>query len=229
MRVRRHIDGSYWIPRQNKQLEGELDLQMDRVPGALQWFPKYKSRPLEEIYNIVAGKEVNIIGKGPSLDKLTAEDLGGRPTFGINEAIHTAERLNDPEITFGIVQDGNLKNSCVPQKAGLIVNARVMPWYAGYPRMWVFQLHHLGLEITALSALVAVRLAVLGGATSLRMLAFDAAMNRDLRYAPSVGYQPNLFGLPSRFLNHRQSIEAIATLPLVWAPALSLIDGKVQP
>lgn len=228
MRIRRHQDGSYWIPRENKQIEGELDLQMNRVLGSLRWFPKYNSRNLQEIYDLIAGKEVNIVGKGPSLDLLTAEDFGNRPTFALNEAIHTAERLNDPEITFGIVQDGSLKSTCLPKRAGLLVNARVMPWYAGYPRMWVFQLQDFGLEVTALSALVAVRIATLGGASSLRMLAFDAAMTQDLHYAPSVGYQPNLFGRPARFLTHREDIEKASTLPIKWSPALLSSGGKAQ-
>lgn len=76
MRLRRHADGSYWLPKANKQVEGELDLQMNRIPGTLRWYPKYNSRPFEEIYDVIRGKEVNIVGKGPSLDLLRKEEIG---------------------------------------------------------------------------------------------------------------------------------------------------------
>lgn len=217
MKLRRHPDGSFWLPKANPKIEGELDLQMNRVPGSLKWFPKYNSLPFEDIYKLLEGKEVNIVGKGPSLDRLTSSDLGGRPTFAINEAIHRVEKYNDPEITFGIVQDGNLKSSCTPTMgAGLICNARVMGWYATAPRLWVFSPGDFDLGVTAITALIAVRLAARGRATKLRMLAFDAALNKDLRYAASIGHQPNLYGPPTRFLGHRSDIEASSTLQLDW-------------
>lgn len=219
MRLRRNADGSYWIPKSDAQVEGQLDLQMNRVPGTLTWFPKYDSLPFEDIYSVVKGSIVNIIGKGPSMDKLTKQHTMGLPTFAINEAIHTAEKLNDPKITFGIVQDGNLKSTCRPKEAGLIVNARVVSWYNDYPKLWVFLPHFFGFSGNVLTAEVAIKLAIQGGATKIRMLAFDAAVSQDVSYAKSLGYPPNLYGPPSRFLTHRQSIEALSTLPIDWVRA----------
>lgn len=220
-RVRRNPDGSYWLPKANRQIEDQLDEQMVRIPGTLSWFPRFQSRDFSEIYKLIEGKEVNIIGKGPTLDTLKADDLGGRPTFAINEAIRVVEKLNDPAITFCITQDGGLKDTCRPKEAGLIVNYRVISWYADYPKLWSFMPHFFDLGLTAITARVAAKIAERGKAASLRMLAFDAATNQDLRYASSVGYRPNIFGPPARFLSHRQDIESTVKLSISWGRPVS--------
>ena len=213
--IRKNADGSIWIPRSNKQVEDQLDLQYDRVPGQRIWFPKVKSRNWDELKTVFKNQTVNIVGKGPSLDRIKKENLLGFPTIAINEAIHQIEAIGaNPDITFGITQDSGLKDRCRPNAAGLFCNLRIAYWYADYHRLWIFTPEQFGLGSTELSAIVAGKIAEYYGATRLRMLCFDAAINRDVAYAKVTQADPSFGGPPSRFLNHWRNIVKELKLPL---------------
>lgn len=214
MSPRRSSDGSYYLIRRDRRLEDELDQTHTRVIGERKWYPRYETRSIQEVFDICKGQVVNIVGKGPSLDNLTNEDLGLRPTFALNEAIHVVSELTSR--VFCVTQDGALRDTCRPKFGGLICNLRVASWYAGYRFLYVVQPLNFGKSQSCLSASLALMLAERGGAEGANMLCFDGCVNGNFQYAKAIGHPSSLGGRPSRFSNHRAEIESATKLPLNW-------------
>jgi hypothetical protein len=142
---------------------------------------------------------LQVVGKGPSLLRLTRADFGPGPVLTLNHAITAVRLLGLPNEIFTMQKDGCVVHDVtstvplgcvcpsprmVPPLPGetLILSAaessRCFPDHR--PRV-VVDVEALGCRWNTMSVEVAVRLAKAMGHDSLRMLAFDAYTSRDHR------------------------------------------------
>ena len=92
--LRRDEDGTIWLTKSNKMVEGYLDRTMIRVfPGELRWRPllpeERMTLAIEKYKNAHEGMVGLMLGKGPSLDRFLVEGKRHRwhvVPIGINEA-----------------------------------------------------------------------------------------------------------------------------------------------
>lgn len=214
-RVRRHIDGSLWIPRGDRQLEKTMDAQYIRVPGALRWFPKGYNKALSEHEDKYKDSEVYILGKGPSLDRITPEVFGGSPIICVNDSIKKINKMAIKNDVFVIQQDISLREECRPSNTEhtLILSDQCKGWYADYRNRILVKPESLGIEISGPTVVLAIYIAKILGASKINFVAFDA-IDGDCKYADVVGYPAEKGGDPNRFLNHKNKmIHACGNIP----------------
>lgn len=168
-----------------------------------------------------------IIGKGPSLDTLSSQDFlyPTWPILAINEAVHAIEKLNLPNPTWCIQQDGRLGNTCRPARSGWLCS--IHAWEAagaeGVPGAVKYVPEHypqcLYKTITGRLAIEILHEAGIGKAI---MLAFDGRFGTDMRYASSIAYDPSRYGeKQDRFLTWATNIQKNADrygMKLEWVP-----------
>ena len=211
-------DGSFFIPRARGPLVKMLDEQYVRLPNELRWMPRsFTSDSVDSLKSVFDGKQCYIVGKGPSLDKLTASDFGDDPIIAINEAIHKVESLELDNHIYVIQQDAALRNTCLPKNGSILVSVQARHWYAEQDDKIIYNAPELGLNYSSLSASCAIKLAIAGGCTDIHMLCFDACLEGILGYAECIGYDPSEGGDPARFNKHREELEKVAEdHNLIW-------------
>jgi hypothetical protein len=211
-RVRILDDNSFIVIRPTKELRAKLDEKYQRIGKEDRWHRKHISlRTLSGMQNDFQG-HVYIIGKGPSLDKVTAELFTDKtaPIIAINESIHKIEELNLPNPLYCFQQDAWLTTSCQP--SGPAVKMLLKPELANfYPAQQCFYMdwRELGLEKASVSVLWVIKLVQKLGCKKLSMVAFDACMDGTLGYAKVIGTTPERYGSGTRFLSHRAQIDKI--------------------
>jgi hypothetical protein len=204
MRIRRESDGSYVLTRHHAEAEAFLNKHCIKAKGELKWHPRPKSdHKIEELAPLFKDKKCYVVGKGPSLDRLTALDFQDptAPVIAINEAIHKVEELGLVNPVFVLVKDVGLGATCKPKKAKVIATLGNKDWYADC-ETYIFQPK----PPEVLSALAAVAIGKSLGSKSFVFVSFDACTNKDTSYAKSVGYESTRGGDPGRFLSHRPKI-----------------------
>lgn len=209
MRTRVCEDGSFFVPRTDHKLIKALDERYTRVGNELRWCPKSRGEQcIKELTEVFKGKDCYIVGKGPSLDHLSATDFPNPDgiIIAVNESIHKVESLQLPNKTYMIQQDNWLKDTCRPKRADLLLAYPSRYWYADCPNKYVFHFADIGLKKNSLTVIYAIAIAKLSGAIHLEMMCFDACTAQNLDYAKCVGYEPSKGGKPSRFLTHKTSI-----------------------
>lgn len=206
-------DGTIYFPRLNNQLLKDLKRDYIRLPNQNRFFKKYQgdSKSFSSIESQFRGRPVYIIGKGPSLDRVS-EDVfrDDSPILCINEAIKHVETLDLSNPLYAVQQDHQLKNGCLPARGGIFVSYRARRAYDDFEDKYVFYPEHFNCCRTTLTVLVAMRIASSLGSTRYRMLAFDGALKKDTRYASCVPYKSTSGGKPERFYNHGLRIQALA-------------------
>lgn len=214
MAVLRHIDPyTVFIPRKNKQLEARLDRTHVRC-GRLQWAVK------GEIWKRAGefqGQHCHVVGKGPSLDRLTGFP-DQQPVFAINESIIKVESLDLQNQIWATQLDHPKREVYVPTQAHMFCPPhRVKEYLAlGIP-CTIISHGEIGQHKKCLSVLYVMGIAKLLGFTAMQLWCFDACMIGNTDYAACVGYPPHLHGSPKRFLKHRRIIErAAGKLELIW-------------
>lgn len=127
------------------------------------------------------GSIAYFIGKGPSLDRLTASDIPkGTIVYAINDAIHKVERLHLPNPTYCVQQDPKqLLDS--PVRAVHFVSPRAEPF--SFHRGVVYDMKDLKVKYTDRTVLVAVEIAKRMGAKEFHFLCFDACVTGTTEYA----------------------------------------------
>lgn len=207
MRLRQHIDGSFWITRPNKQFEKELDTKYVRVKGALRWFPKGHNKELEDFRDKYQGQTCYIIGKGPSLDALRASDFKTNgPILCVNDSVKKINKLNHwAQPTFVLQQDATLREECRPnhEDCVIIVAPQSRAWYTDHKKRVIMVPEALGAQHAGPSVIVAICIAELLGCSKLVLISFDAATHKECDYANVIGYPATRAGDTSRFLNHK--------------------------
>ena len=221
MRIRRAADGTIWIPRNNKQVTGYLDLRYTRVPGTLRWYPNSEGSQLfgsEREYFERRG--CYLVGKGPSLDELSTADFSNSkwPIIAMNDAIHKVESLNLPNPVYGAQQDTSLQGTCRPAKGKLFVAYQSRHFYSDFKDKIIFHPVDLEMSSSSLTVLCAIRIAKKLGVKQFTMLCFDACVNQETAYARCIGYAPDHHGgSPNRFLAHRAKIDAeLGGMSTIW-------------
>lgn len=211
--MRQFPDGTIWLPKPDAKKEAELDKTHDRIPGELKWVLRSEDQGLEKFKNIHQDVEIAyIVGKGPSLDKLTGLYFNPKlPIFAINEAIHKLERLGlhltNP--LYCVQQDWNLRKTCQP-KYGKHFLSRSAYVAAANPNSHAYNPKLLGATGNSLSADIAMRIAAKMGVKMCMFYGFDASINKNTSYAKEIGYLPDIAGDPKRFLGHRKILERSA-------------------
>jgi hypothetical protein len=192
-------DGTICLLRQNAQAEKYLDDHYCRVKGELRWHPvQMDSVIIKSLKDIHKGQVITLIGKGPSLDKLKKEDIIG-PTIALNESFKVAEPLG---AQYGTQLDAWMKDACTPETGILFVSPRAKVHYPGNDKVKLLDPRQLGLSATPASLEYAIALALHMGASSIRLVCFDALVNGNCDYANAIGYKPTNMGDPKRFLKH---------------------------
>lgn len=214
-RIRKMIDGSFTIARPDKEVEAKFDADYIRVPNELRWLPYCMEGGLiESLRPIFQGKPCYIIGKGPSLDALKAEDFKPDvPIIAINHAIHKVEELGLDNTIYCMQQDMSLKDECKPKKATLLIAYAARLHYADVDNKIVFHMEEFQLK-SCLTVIVAMRMVQRFGATNLWLRCFDSCVDRSIGYAKCVGHDPTRGGPPKRFLTHKDLILKEAKVPI---------------
>jgi hypothetical protein len=222
-RLRVLSDDSVMLARKNERVEAYLDEHFVRVGHQRRWYPKnVGNHSVDELAPLFDGQYVYVVGKGPSLDKLskaTFSEHPDAPILAINEAIHRVEAVDPPNQIIAIQQDAGLKDTCQPNRAGskILISMFSRHHYARFPETYPFVHARYGLVRTNLTVLCAIAISKYYGATGFGLCCFDACTNQELDYAKSIGYSPTRGGSPSRFLSHRRRIdEALGGMPVDW-------------
>jgi len=217
MGVRHLPDGTIILTRKDANLEKLFDMQFTRV-GKLKWIPKMlDDNKVESLESIFKNKTAYIIGKGPSLDNLTADAFADEssPILAINESITKIESLSLPNPTFLMVYD--MKKYKV-KNAGVIVPSGIKYLYNNRPT-YSYNTSQLKLKIKkSLTALFAIEICKSLGVKDFHMISFDSCINKNTEYAKCVGRKSNAGGRdPKRFLRHKALItKLVDKIPLTW-------------
>lgn len=126
------------------------------------------------------GQTAYIVGRGPSLLRLTAEDFGIGPVLVLNHAIVTIRKLGLPNPLYSLQKDGCLTPPQEPETL-VLSQAQSPRCFRDYPRRVVMDVRRLGLHRNCMSATWAVALANQMGCTSVLMLAMDSFTKGDFR------------------------------------------------
>ena len=214
LRIRQGADGSVWIPRKNKETEAYLDKKYARLPNELRWVPKP-----ERYLNVVDLKAFfknhlcYIVGKGESLDMLTADCFPNKqaPIIALNESIHKVEELDLVNPTMCLQQDSKLRATCRPIRSVMIGSVDAMEFYQDVDFPYAYMPGDFGIYKATLSAVAAVNIAAELGATAFELWCFDGCMEGSLEYAECIGYDSGRDGAKERFKTHRKKIEMAAS------------------
>jgi hypothetical protein len=235
-RVTVHGDGSFTIPRKHREAEAYMNKHYKRVGRERRWIKvAHKGKEIQELESVFKGKKCYIIGKGPSLDHLTADafDDSSAPVIAINEAIHKVESLGLPNPLFVIQQDMGLRDSCKPSKGALLINEQAQHWYSDFLNKYVYDPHDYADGDKQLSVIIAIEIAKGLKTDSFDLICFDGCVNKNTAYAECVGHEP--VGDPKRFLRHPKHIEKhIKGYKVNWViptstPSSTSVDKPVMP
>jgi hypothetical protein len=150
-----------------------------------------KAFPLRGVH---AGQTATVVGRGPSLLKLTASDFklsSSGPVLALNHAILTIRKLHLPNPLYSMQKDGCLV-APMPPETLILSQAQSGRCFADYAPRYVVDVRKLGLPVTAMSTSFAVAMAHVMGCSKVRMLACDAYTNGDFRTV--VGDELQLIG-----------------------------------
>ncbi len=220
LNIRRGLDGSFWIPRSDKETEDYLDGLYVRVKGQLKWVNK-----IPNILNVFAGTHQGtiacIIGKGVSLDFIKARFFSdpSSPIICINESIHQIEKLGLPNELYVTQLDSTLLETCRPTKPDtkMFVGPQCANLYLQGVIKYVVDPASFGLNEGCISAQYAVMLARHMGCLSIEMYCFDGCVENSFNYANCIGYDSGKGGPKIRFASHRSLIKETAkNVPLTW-------------
>lgn len=207
IRVRKGADGGFALPRCSKDTEERLDKMYVRCPGELRWYPHcIEGLQTGDVRPYFSGRGCYYVGKGPSLDKVTAKTFADTndPIICINESIHKIEPLDLPNPLFVMQQDGGLAAKCLPKKDDtiMILSQMCKNYYADKQNKIIFTTPN-----AAITVIQAIEFARGLGSIAGTMVAFDASTNKATDYADCIGYSPKKGGAPERFLKHRRLID----------------------
>ncbi len=209
-RIRRFQDGTFGIPRKHRGAVAELDANFVRVPGELRWYVKGVSgKDINDLRPILKGKYIYMIGKGKSLDRITAADFPNPDAviMCVNESIHKIESLNLPNITLAMQHDVRLQRECLPKRAAIIINPALLHWYHDIENKYVLAPPFVDEPRACLTSILGLKLAKKFGCLKITFLCFDACLDGSVDYADCIGHTPARGGDPQRFLEHCQRIK----------------------
>ena len=196
-------DGSMTLLRRKPKDIAFMDQNFKRRhPSEMRWFPELET--MEEAALDFEGKTAYIIGKGPSLDRLSEGDFKeDGPIIAINESIIKAEELDIPNPLF-LIQDPSLREFAKPQRSTLILEESIRGLYRLHPKKIQYSRKGMELPPKVLSAIVAIHILKSWNIAKIIFISFDACINQNTGYAKIVGYASNdKKRNPDRFLKHK--------------------------
>lgn len=158
---------------------------------------------MKRLRGVHQGETATILGLGPSILKLTAEDFPPGPVIAVNHAILRTRELRLPNVVYSMQKDGctphggvNDPPVKVPIRRCICPSWRVVPpvepevlllsaaesshCFPRYPRRYVFDtLRDFGVRWNTMSVPVAARIAHWMGCTAILMLGHDAYTRSD--------------------------------------------------
>ena len=210
MKTREAGDGSFYLPRGSRKVIDFLKDKFEKFPNELRWFPKQSmGDDLEKLRPYFRGKEVYIVGKGPSLDNVSKADFKDpkAPIICINESIHKIESLGLPNKLHAMQQDAWLKDTCKPRFGAILISWSCRYWYPDVTEKYVFRYQDLNLTTNNITVIYAIALAKKLGSTALNLVSFDACVDdKSLEYGKCIGYDAARGGSKKRFLSHKRVI-----------------------
>lgn len=204
-RIRWARDGSFYLVRPHAKAERYLNDNFETI-GTRKWMPRIDPKnKIEHLAEHFKGKQVYLVGKGPSLDSLTERHFPNKEAMilCINESIKQIKKLDLPNEIFGMQIDAGLRNTC-DVGSTILVSQHAWAFYENKP----YAYHFVKEDYGNISAECAIKIARKFGASRFTFLAFDAATTGNTRYAKSLGVDPERAGSPDRFLSHRGTMIA---------------------
>jgi hypothetical protein len=133
--------------------------------------------PLRGIHT---GQTATVVGRGPSLLRLTSADFGSGPVLALNHSILELRKLGLKNTLYSMQKDGCLVQ---PQEPEILIlsTAQSRRCYSSYPRRYVIDVTKLGMSVRAMSTTFAVAMAQVMGCSKVRMLACDGYTVGDFR------------------------------------------------
>jgi len=160
-------------------------------------------KSISELKDIHKGKTCYIVGTGPSIMKLQAEDFEDGFVIAVNSAIEQVEKLNLPIPVYCQYKDGNYpEEQCTVMTCGQCPKKQPVPKHAAIllhvhhaancfplsePKYYFDNLEY-GLQVTDFSQMSAIRNAELMGARALIFYGFDSITRKDCRKYTGEGY-----------------------------------------
>lgn len=169
----------------------------------------------------------HIIGKGPSLDTLTAADFPDPtwPVLAVNESIHAIEKLNLPNPVFGITQDARVAMASKPARSSWLLSKQAWKKGKGDDTPNTYQYTPAlfkGCKTSTLTACMALEIIHLTTIKQVWMHAFDAHFGNEMRYATCIGYDYMKWNKDkTRFKRYSNTIQGTANkhgIQLKWVP-----------
>src|ERR1035437_3888987 len=156
LRIRFGMDGCLWIHRSDPETEADLDGQYHRLPNQLKWYSKIPIL-LSELKNMFPDSLCYVVGKGPSLDNITAGCFPDpqAPIICINESIHVIEKLKLPNHIYVTQLDSELQETCRPINARMFYGPMCANLYETGVYKYLIDPHCFGLT-SAISAEFAI-------------------------------------------------------------------------
>ena len=166
--------------------------------------------------DLYKGETIWIVGKGPSLQCLTKEDIGLGPVITINQAIIKVEEIDLPNPIFSMQKDGgsrrkyvhsrplilkpdcdyksNCGDACCsihrPKKGITLLVHKHESFYclSDYSPRYVFDWAELGLKCNRFSLVIAIKIGILMGCAKFHIVSCDVHTTGSLEsYVPHVG------------------------------------------
>lgn len=169
----------------------------------------------------------HIIGKGPSLDTLTAADFPDPawPVLAVNESIHAIEKLHLPNPVFGITQDARVAMASKPARSSWLLSKQAWKEGKGDSTPNAYQYTPAlfkGCKTSTLTACMALEIIHLTTIKQVWMHAFDAHFGNEMRYAACIGYDYTKWNKDkTRFKRYSNTIQGTANrhaIQLKWVP-----------
>jgi uncharacterized Rossmann fold enzyme len=153
---------------------------------------------------------VYIVGKGPSLDRISKEDFpnAAAAVMCINDAVQKIESLGIPNPIYAVQQDRHPRNDCVPKNGLLFVSCYSEYVVTDCALKAVYCPSMFGEIKVVPTVVMAIHLAKYFGAKRLTFLCFDSCLSGDLTYA-KCEVIPNR-GTPEALKTHKARIHRAA-------------------
>ena len=135
--------------------------------------------------SLMRNMNVYIVGKGPSLDRLTREDFPHNvsPIICINDSVKKVESLETFNPIYSVQQDRYTRNACVPEKGLLFISCYSQDIIVDGSLKAVYCPIMFGEKKAVPTVVLAIKLAQYFGAIRFTFLCFDSCMSGDLTQA----------------------------------------------
>ena len=220
--------------RTRRHTGADLDAANQIKPGGWRFYQTFHVKAIHQSHTIIRDgfgringlhnkhkdRACYIIGKGPSLDSVTAETFERDcPIICLNESIHIIEALEIDNPVYVIQQDAALKESCKPKRGMLLLAGLCKRHYKTFARKIIHTPADFGVKRKNYwphSSLVAVKYARIFGCAELRMVGFDQLVSGDCSYAESIKDASLIPQSANLRMNNELLIDEIGKLSATW-------------